>query len=304
MLILRLAVLVCRAACSSYETRVATGHADGSVRNWDPSAGKVVVTIPPSATASVSGVAWHPAGRWVATGQLGINRILVWDTATGRVVTDVGTGMKIVAIATGSNPIFKTNERVPTWPTGLWPDGTAIHLEPTVPTEAREGTVASSIDGKWELFVRRDWNAVDRNKWVVEVREASTRKVVTVLKGHSGNVTVASFSPDGSRVVTDGVQVWDARTGAELFALRGHTGGVAAASYSPDRSRVATWGRAGTVRVWDATTGAELLVLKGPPVRPTESDIRLVSWSPDGYRLLTTAMGRDVTILDATPLGR
>lgn len=55
--------------------------------------------------------------------------------------------------------------------------------------------------------------------------------------------------------------------------------------------------------MWHLMTGAELLVLKGPPVLPANSAIPLVSWSPDGHRLLTTALGRNVTILDATPLG-
>ena len=48
------------------------------------------------------------------------------------------------------------------------------------------------------------------------------------LKGHTGEVTSVSFSPDGSRIVTGSddrtAKVWDARTGTALLELKGHTG--------------------------------------------------------------------------------
>ena len=54
----------------------------------------------------------------------------------------------------------------------------------------------------------------------------------------------ASFSPDGSRIVTASTdktaKVWDARTGAEVLTLKGHTGQVTSASFSPDGSRIVT----------------------------------------------------------------
>ena len=62
---------------------------------------------------------------------------------------------------------------------------------------------------------------------------------VLTLKGHTGCVTSASFSPDGSRVVTASddktAKVWDARTGAEVLTLKGHTGGVHVGVVQPGR---------------------------------------------------------------------
>jgi WD40 repeat protein len=48
-----------------------------------------------------------------------------------------------------------------------------------------------------------------------------------------------------------------------LLALKGHTEGVWSASFSADGSRIVTAGFDKTARVWDARTGAELLALKG-----------------------------------------
>jgi eukaryotic-like serine/threonine-protein kinase len=46
------------------------------------------------------------------------------------------------------------------------------------------------------------------------------------------------------------VKVWDARTGAELLALKGHTGSVASASFSADGSRIVTGSLDKTAKVW------------------------------------------------------
>jgi tetratricopeptide (TPR) repeat protein len=66
----------------------------------------------------------------------------------------------------------------------------------------------------------------------------------------------ASFSPDGTRIVTtswdETARVWEARTGAELLTLKGHTGFVYSASFSPDGTRIVTASFDLTARVWDA----------------------------------------------------
>ena len=48
--------------------------------------------------------------------------------------------------------------------------------------------------------------------------------------------------------------LWDAATGQEVAALRGHTGDVNSASYSPDGGRIITASSDGTARVWNAAT--------------------------------------------------
>ena len=66
----------------------------------------------------------------------------------------------------------------------------------------------------------------------------------------------ASFSPDGTRVVTGSIdntaRVWDAATGEPLAELTGHTDWVFSASFSPDGTRIVTASMDKTARVWDA----------------------------------------------------
>ena len=86
-------------------------------------------------------------------------------------------------------------------------------------------------------------------------------------QGAHGAVWSASFSPDGSRIVTGSrdrtAKVWDARSGAEVLTLKGHTDQRHFGVVQPDGSRVVTGSEDKTAKVWDARSGAEVLTLKG-----------------------------------------
>ena len=82
-------------------------------------------------------------------------------------------------------------------------------------------------------------------------------RVRFVLPGGGGPVTTATFSPDGRYVLTvaHGARVYDARRGSLVRALRSPAG-VGAASFSPDGSSVVTAGLDGTARIWPIAGGA------------------------------------------------
>ncbi len=119
-----------------------------------------------------------------------------------------------------------------------------------------------------------------------------------MLTGHTHPVWSASFSPDGSRIVTGSgdktAKVWDAKSGVEILTLKGHTDPVWSASFSPDGSRVVTasWDR--TAKVWDAKSGAEVFTLKGHTRAVASS-----SFSPDGSRIVTGSWDQTAKVWDA-----
>ncbi|WP_395845873.1 CHAT domain-containing protein [Cystobacter fuscus] len=113
-----------------------------------------------------------------------------------------------------------------------------------------------------------------------------------VLEGHSGYVKEASFSPDGTWVVTasgDGTaRVWraDGSDKDHPLVLSGHAGPVSSAAFSPNGAWVVTASGDGTARVWraDGSDKDHPLVLSGH-AGPVSS----AAFSPNGAWVVTAS---------------
>jgi WD40 repeat protein len=118
-----------------------------------------------------------------------------------------------------------------------------------------------------------------------------------VLQGHTAAAFDLAYSPDGTRLVTTGldktVRVWDPRTGRELMTLAAHTMPVLAVAFEPDGKHFVTaaseqWSgpnfdrTPGEVKRWDTVTGKEVRTYPAPNGLPT----LCVAVSPDGSRLV------------------
>ncbi|MCH2096546.1 MAG: caspase family protein [Rhodobacteraceae bacterium] len=118
------------------------------------------------------------------------------------------------------------------------------------------------------------------------------------LKGHQGEVSRASFSPDGTRIVTssrDGTaRIWDAENGRVLAQLLGHKKSVRSAAFSGDGQRLVTASSDGTAHVWKVETGQLISRLTGHM-----NAISSVSFSADGTRIVTASADRTARVWDA-----
>jgi WD40 repeat protein len=78
----------------------------------------------------------------------------------------------------------------------------------------------------------------------VHIVDVANRTSIRDLRGHEGQVTALTFSPDGARILTGSADktaaLWNADTGQLLSVYRGHAGTVNLIAYSPDGTRVAT----------------------------------------------------------------
>ncbi|CAJ1405566.1 unnamed protein product [Effrenium voratum] len=117
---------------------------------------------------------------------------------------------------------------------------------------------------------------------------ASTGKCLHTLRGHTGEVRAARFSPDGSMVLTgagDGTAaLWAAKTGERLASLEGHVDVVKSVDLSACGQMAATASADGTARLWAVPSGKCLQVFRGHT-----KAISSVKFSPDGHRIMTSS---------------
>src|SRR5262249_26025675 len=80
--------------------------------------------------------------------------------------------------------------------------------------------------------------------------------------GHAGGVTVVTFSPDGSRILSGGedhtLRLWDVPNGREIRGMPGHKNTICCVAFTPDGDRALSSGTDQTVRMWDLNIGREV----------------------------------------------
>jgi hypothetical protein len=117
------------------------------------------------------------------------------------------------------------------------------------------------------------------------------------LDGHTGSVYFATFSPDGTHIVTtstDGTaKLWNAVKGDFLASFDAHRHWVVTAAFSPDGSRIATASLDGTAKVWEVTNGRSLTTLAGHA-----GPVLAAAFSRDGSRIVTTSVDRSAKVWD------
>lgn len=107
-------------------------------------------------------------------------------------------------------------------------------------------------------------------------------------QGDNADVDEVVFTPDGSRMITVGldgiVKIWEANTGREMLAFKAHQSLIWGLAISPDGQTLATAAADKTAKLWDVATGEQRLSLAGHT-----GPLISVEFSPDGRRLVTAS---------------
>jgi WD40 repeat protein len=110
-----------------------------------------------------------------------------------------------------------------------------------------------------------------------------------ILKGHTGEVTSLSWSPDGTLLATASmdhtVRLWQANTGRSILRYKGHTNGVFAVAWSSDGAQIASGGKDATVQLWKSQG---IPTYQTPPLGNTVSAL---SWGNADRQLFAGTLG-------------
>jgi WD40 repeat protein/tRNA A-37 threonylcarbamoyl transferase component Bud32 len=271
--------------------RLAGAAQDGTVKVWDVRQPE----NPPLELVGNAGPAWDVAfspdgSKLASTHDRGV---IVWDSRSGKqcwigqehagTVRTAAFSPDSKQLATGSE-----DETVVLWEVA---SGRPL-LRPFQKHKGWVLSVAFSPDGRRLASASQDETVI--------VWDTATGESVQTLRGHSGLVWRAVFSPDRNRpeelasASRDGtVILWDLRTGRPTRTIKGHSDGVTGVDYSPDGRYLVSgsWDR--TLKIWDAHTSPEARVF-----RHANPVLGVAFNPPDGQHLVSASSDKVVKLWD------
>ena len=269
------------AAFSPDGARVVTASGDKTARVWEAATGRLVAELKGHG-GWVKSAAFSPDGARVVTASAD-KTARVWEAASGRLVTELKGHTNGVDSAAFS------------------PEGTRVVTASADKTarvwEAASGRLVAELKGHGgaDELAQRAYEALGGLGGLGELGELGTK-----LKGYSGAVHSAAFSPDGARVVTassdNTARVWEAASGRLVAELKGHGGPVFSAAFSPDGGLVVAASSDKTARVW-AASGPLFAELKGH-----RGMVNSAVFSPHWARVVTASDDRTARVWVVAPM--
>ena len=279
-----------------------TKGAAGSVRLWDAATGRPIPLQLDGPSDKVAAAALSPDGTRLAA-SIGDHTILLWDLATGGLVTLEGPadhvaygvrfspdGKRLVSLhragETSSRPAFSMR---------VWDASSGKPIMTVDPVRATTLTQASfSPDGR-RLVV------CPSTSGSLAVYDAETGREEFSRENPDGRLLSAVFSPDGTRLAAcgdHGIRIWDVTRREPVAFWPSESLHSHRLAFSRDGKHLARAGSRGIAEVWDTATGRKLQTFKGH-----SGSIHSIAFSPDGTRLATGGADGTVRLWDIARSG-
>lgn len=264
-------------------TRLLTGGADATLREWDTRTGAALQVVRTPHTSEIHLVRYSADDRLLATASWD-HLAGVYDAATGTLLytLDSRAGFRDLRFSPTGEYFVTVGDHigVQVWNTATGKPG----VKWPIPRDLKDPAGHNNLD---DLCFSPDGRrlAVAGDNGGFWVLDTATGAVVCQFL-HGGDTNGVAFSPDGRQLATVGfdgyLRLWDAATGRNLRSIPAHRDNILDVSFSPDGRQLVTasWDR--TVRTWDAGTGK--VIAATPELGGWVNSAR---FSPDGSRIAT-----------------
>jgi len=283
--------------------RIATLHADSTVRVWRLTDGALLQEIRSPYLASYSMAISPDSTQAVLSGSpQGVitigQQISLWNLNNGalvRVFSAYDISVSDIAVSPGSAEVAAANsDAIRIWRTL---DG-ALLLTITNQPNRRVNALAFSPDGIRLAAATRDFSRLSTNH-TVEFWNPSNGQQLGTIRGHTNEINSVAYSLNGQYLATGSadrsVKLWRTSDGAELRTLTGHTNSVRRVTFSPDGTALASASVDFSVRMWRVQDGGPIWTTN--LVRSGAFDI---AFSPDGQTVALGNPGNAIHLLRAS----
>jgi WD40 repeat protein len=282
--------------------RVATGSIDETVKIWDATTGRELVTLRGYFRA-VTSLSWGPDGRLASGSDDG--SVKVWNAIRDQ-ESSILPGHAGRAHAVSWSPDGKRLA-------SGGDDGKVRIWDAATRAEVRTltGHDKERVNGQLGLIRSLAWSpdgnllasaGLDGRSFVWEV---ATGKEVFTLPAGRGFVWSVAWSLDGTYLAAgsqDGTLrvIEGLKHTPKVHVFKAHPprsdqfGGTRTLAWSPQGDRLASGGPDGLVKLWDPIRGTELAHMQG-----RQNLVFTVAWSQDGKRLASGSADLDVIVWDA-----
>lgn len=295
-------------AVSPDGTLFASGDGEGNVEVRDVPAGMIKVILKANRDQdALVPLAFSPDHGTLATGSYD-GAVKLWDLATGKTRKTIGTGGKIVALATARDITQSDVESAVS--AAYSADGTTLaissnhkHSVTLWDTETGKRLTTLTANAVTSLAFSPDGTTLAAGYYdgTVTLWALTTGKPRTRLPGHTGAVATVAFSPDGTTLATSNmntasagsghtVWIWDTATGRTLATLTGHTQHMTSMAFTTNGRTLATSSADGTIRLWDLATRHTRAILT--------DEVTSMAFTPDGRALVAHNKNASIQLWD------